>query len=126
MLAFNQLDYQVEKLIGIFLGCLDAPKLPSSTKFAVRLKYLNMLTHKDGGRMTIPVRELKDINKERGDLAHAHFEETADRTAYILVDRERQEYDEARINSLIGRIHELGQRLYLAGLALALGPLPVT
>ena len=137
MFAFNQLDYQLEKIIGLIHKRLGAPKLPDM-RFDAQVKYLDSLKRTKEGRpiAIIPIDELREIAPERGKLAHAHFETSGNPgdDSYRLVNKEGRDllnkdrrveiYDATRIDGFSERIHRLGRQLYTAELAMAFGPLP--
>jgi hypothetical protein len=121
LLAYNQLDHQLEKVIGITLKQLGAPELPRM-RFVDRVEYLDRLKITKAGQRiaSIQTKGLIEINSERGRLAHAHFEESPNPVddCYSLVSprtgielAERYQYDAAGIDGLTQRIHTLSQQL---------------
>jgi hypothetical protein len=130
MLAYNELDYRLEQLIEGILGRLGAPKLPRC-RFDDRVDYLHRLKSTKEGRpiANIQTKELKEVDKARDTLAHAHFEPSpiSGDDNYRLVSRAGNElefYDHSRINSLTQRLDRLSQQLLAAEYGLVLGPLP--
>jgi hypothetical protein len=81
ILAFNQLDNLLGKLLRITLTSLDRTDLiiasVNNASFAARVSLLDILKHSIEGRAIadVPVDQLRSVAGERNILAHAHFEE---------------------------------------------------
>jgi hypothetical protein len=122
LLTYNQLDYQLEKVIGLTLKQLSAPELPPKTGFVDRVKYLEELKLTKAGQPIASIRireEALAINEERGHLAHAHFEASPNPgdDSYRLVKAgagKVLEYDAPKIEGLSQRIDKLTHQLLVA------------
>ena len=89
ILAFNEVDYRLSRVIGSELSQRERSALAatgSKGPFAQRLETLDILVSstKNSELSTLPLTRLRSLNTDRNNLAHGHFDQNPFDGAYTL------------------------------------------
>jgi hypothetical protein len=120
ILAFNQIDHQINELIGTVLQRLDKAVLSRkcySLRFEHKLLVLELLTEtREGvGLKYAQISLLQRLAKERNSLAHGHFEQNPfDGTFEIVNKTDIKDYPLHQLVDLTAQAEHASNDLRLA------------
>jgi hypothetical protein len=116
ILAYNEVDYRVSRVIRLELtrrGQPDLADTASKGQFVQRLETLAILgTSKDSHLTALPLAKLRTLNADRNTLAHGHFDQNPYDGAYTLALKEKtRDYPVQRVLTLADELAQIAERL---------------
>jgi hypothetical protein len=106
ILAYNEVDYRLSKVIAIELSDRGNSGLGATAAkggFTERIEKLEILVSSTTNRqlLAIPVAKLKSLNGDRNKLAHGHFDQNPYDGSYTVIQRAKaRDYPVSKILDL--------------------------
>lgn len=119
ILAYNEVDYRVSRVIRLDLtrrGRPDLADAASKGPFVQRFETLAVLgTSKDSRLIAIPLEKVRRLNADRNRLAHGHFDQNPFDGAYTLALKEKdRDYPIEHVLALAAELSQIAEQLRTA------------
>jgi hypothetical protein len=123
VLAFNEVDYRLSKIINVVLLSRDRPDLATSAArgaFAQRLETLDLLrsSTENGELSALPLARLRVLNSDRNQLAHGHFDQNPFDGSYtLLLSAKTRNFPIMRVAELASELAAIAEQFRFTELA---------